>query len=160
MQVFYKKRQTAWVIILLFMPIILFFLYIIYHQEVLGKPFGDNPGPSVLYLGFAIFSLILLSLFSHLTVTGYTNHLRIAFGIGLIRKKFYFKDIKNCSTEKTPWYYGWGIRKIPGGWLYNVSGFWSVQLNMKNGKMYRIGTDEPKKLAEFVRARIDLFGGS
>lgn len=160
MQVFYKKRQTGWLLILLFLPIILFFMYIIYYQEVLGKPFGSNPGPSIMYFGFVILFLVLLSLFSHLTVIGYTSCLEIRFGIGVIRKKFYFKDIRNCSVEKTPWYYGWGIRKTPDGWLYNVSGSWSVQLNMKNGKMYRIGTDEPKKLAEYVKTRIDLFGGS
>ncbi len=160
MQVFYKKRQTGWLFILLFVLIILFFMYIVYYQEVLGKPFGSNPGPSIMYFGFAVLFLIILSLFSHLTVIGTNNYLEMRFGIGLIRKKFHFKDIRDCSTEKTPWYYGWGIRKIPGGWLYNVSGFWSVQLNMKNGKMYRIGTDEPKKLAEFVKTRIDLFGGS
>jgi hypothetical protein len=160
MQAFYRKRQVGWLLILLFVPIILFFLYIIYHQEVLGKPFGNNPAPSILYFGFIIFFLIILSLFSHLTVTGYTNHLEMRFGTGLIRKKFYYKDIKGCSIEKNPWYYGWGIRKIPKGWLYNVSGSWSVQLNMKDGKIYRIGTAEPKKLAEFVETRIDLFGGS
>ena len=159
MQVFYKKRQIGWLFVLLFVLIILFFMYIIYYQEVLGKPFGSNPGPSIMYFGFAVLFLILLSLFSHLTVIGTTHYLEMRFGIGLIRKKFYFKDIRDCSAEKTPWYYGWGIRKIPGGWLYNISGSWSVQLNMKNGKMYRIGTDEPKKLAEFVKTRIDLFGG-
>jgi hypothetical protein len=164
MPVLYKKRQTGWLIILSFLPIILFMMYIIYRQEVLDKPFGDNPGPSVMYFGFIIFFLILLSLFSHLTVIGsvmgYNNYLEIKFGIGLFRKKFYFKDIRDCSMEKNPWYYGWGIRKIPGGWLYHVSGSWSVQLNMKDGRMYRIGTGEPKKLAEFIKSRIDLFAGS
>jgi hypothetical protein len=160
MQIFYKKRQSGWLIILFFIPVILFLSYIIYYQEVLGKPFGKNPGPSIMYLGIILFLLIILSLFSHLTVTGYMNHLEIRFGIGLIRKKFYFKDIRDFSIEKNHWYYGWGIRKIPGGWLFNVSGSQSVQLNMKDGKMYRIGTDEPKKLAEFIKSRIALFGGS
>jgi hypothetical protein len=160
MQAFYTKRQTGWVIILFFIPVILFLSYIIYYQEVLDKPFGENPGPSIMYFGFIIFFLIILSLFSHLTVIGYMNYLEIKFGIGLIRKKFNYQDIRDSSIEKNPWYYGWGIRKIPGGWLYNVSGSESVQLNMKNGKMYRIGTDEPKRLAEFIKSRIDFFSGS
>lgn len=159
MQAFYKRRQIGWLMILLFAPIILFFVYIIYRQEVLGKPFGNNPGPSVLYLGFVIFFLILLSLFSHLTVTGYANYLEIKFGIGVIRKKFDFKDIGDCTIQKNPWYYGWGIRRIPDGWLYNVSGSWSVRVTMKDGKMYRIGTAEPKRLERFIKSRIDLFGG-
>lgn len=160
MQVFYKKTQTGWLVILSFIPVILFLSYIIYYQSVRGKPFGEHPGPTIMYFGFIIFFLFLLSLFSNLTVTGYMNHLEIKFGIGLIRKKFNYKDIRDFSIEKNPWYYGWGIRKIPGGWLYNVSGSQSIQLNMKNGKMYRIGTDEPKKLAEFIKSRIALFDGS
>ncbi len=46
------------------------------------------------------------------------------------------------------WYYGWGIRGWlwPKMWIYNVSGFDAVEIKLKNGKMYRIGTDEPKKL--------------
>jgi len=157
MQVFYKKTQSGWLIILFFIPLILFLSYIIYYQKVLGKPFGEHPGPTLMYFGFIIFFLILLSLFSNLTVTGYMDYLEIKFGIGLIRKKFYHKDIRDFSIEKNPWYYGWGIRKIPGGWLFNVSGVWSVQLIMKNGKMYRIGTDEPKRLEEFIKSRIALF---
>lgn len=160
MQAFYKKTQSGWLIILFFIPVILFLSYIIYYQEVLGKPFGNNPGPSIMYFGIIIFLLILLSLFSHLTVTGYMNYLEMKFGIGVIRKKFYYKDIKDFSIEKNPWYYGWGIRRIPGGWLFNVSGCQSVQLNMKNGKMYRIGTDEPKRLEEFIKTRIALFAGN
>jgi hypothetical protein len=159
MQVFYKKTQSGWLIILFFIPVILFLSYIIYYQKVLGKPFGENPGPTIMYFGFIIFFLIMLSLFSDLTVTGYMDYLEIKFGIGLIRKKFNYKDIRDFSIEKSPWYYGWGIRKIPGGWLFNVSGVWSIQLIMKNGKMYRIGTDEPKRLAEFIKSRIDLFAG-
>jgi len=53
----------------------------------------------------------------------------------------------SAKTTKNHWYYEWGIR----GWLwpkmriYNVSGFDAVEIKVKNGKTYRIGTDEPKK---------------
>jgi hypothetical protein len=55
---------------------------------------------------------------------------------------------------KNQWWWGWGIRLIPGGWLYNVSGLDAVELKMKNGRVYRIGTDEPRKLAEFIQAKL------
>ncbi len=159
MQSLYKKTQTGWLIILIFIPILLFFAGILYYQEVLGKSFGDRPAPSWVYLGFLLFFLILLGLFATLTVTGYPNYLEIKFGLGVIRKRFYYRDIRSCSVKKNPAYYGWGLRKIPGGWLYNVSGSWSVQLDMKNGRMYRIGTAEPQKLEQFVKNRLSLFGG-
>jgi hypothetical protein len=52
---------------------------------------------------------------------------------------------------KNPWYYGWGIHLIPGGWLYNVSGWEAVELQMKNGNKYRIGTDDPQGLMDAIR---------
>ena len=158
MQASYKKTQIGWLMIVIFTPIILFFLALLYYQEVLGIPFLGEPAPSWLYPVLLLFFLILLGLFSLLTVTGYTDHLEMKFGIGLIRKRFYYKDIQSCSAQKTPLYYGWGVRSIPGGWLYNVSGTWSVQLDMKNGKMYRVGSPEPQKLEQFIKSRLSLFG--
>jgi len=160
MQRYYKKTQRGWIINLVFIPILLFFAAILYYQEVLGKPLGDRPAPSLFYVGFLILFLILLGLFSTLTVTGFSDYVEMKFGIGLIRKKFHYKHIQSCSVQKNPFLYGWGIRKIPGGWLYNVSGSMSVQLDMKDGKMYRIGTDEPQKLEEFIKTRLSLFGGA
>ncbi len=158
MQASYKKTQTGWIIILSFIPVFLFLAWIIYYQEVLGRSFGDHPAPSFLYLGLIGLLLLLLVLFSNLTVTGFPTYLEIKYGIGLFRKKFQYQDIQSCSIKKNNWFYGWGVRKIPGGWLYNVSGSMSVQLDMKSGRMYRIGTDEPEKLIEFIKSRISLFG--
>jgi hypothetical protein len=158
MQATYKKTQTGWIIIISCIPALLFLSWIIYYQDVLGKPFGDRPAPSSVYLGIILLLLVLLALFSNLTVTGFPTYIEMKFGIGLIRKKFEYKDIRICSVQKNPWLYGWGIRKIPGGWLYNISGWMSVQLDMKNGKMYRIGTSEPEKLIEFIKSRMSLFG--
>jgi len=54
---------------------------------------------------------------------------------------------------RNQWWWGWGIRLIPGGWLYNVSGLDAVELKMKNGRIFRIGTDEAQRLAEFIQAK-------
>ncbi len=146
-------------IIFSFIPVFLFLAWKIYRQNVPGKPLGHNPASSSVYLGLIVFFLLLLALFSNLTVTGFSTHLEIKYGIGLFRKKFEYKNIRSCSIQKNHWFYGWGVRRIPGGWLYNVAGLNSIQLDMKNGKMYRIGTDEPEKLIEFLRSRISLFAG-
>lgn len=39
---------------------------------------------------------------------------------------------------------------IPGGWIFNVSGWESVELQMKNGRKYRIGTDDAQALLDAV----------
>lgn len=102
---------------------------------------------------FFVLSLSLV-LFYSLTVEINETKLIIKFGFGVINKKFILKDIESCHTVKNPWYYGWGIRLIPHGWLYNIAGLSAVEIQIKNGKKYRIGTDEPKKLEQAITQAI------
>ncbi len=98
----------------------------------------------------AIVSIILagcLWIFSSLTVTVGGDKLEVRFGPGLIRLSFLLSDIAAHRVVINPWYYGWGIRLTPDGWLYNVSGLHAIELQMVNGQRYRIGTDDPEGLA-------------
>ena len=95
-----------------------------------------------------IIVLTVLGIFACLTVTVNDQIVKIQFGLGIIRKTFPLKEIETYRVVKNPWYYGWGIRFTPRGWLFNVSGFSAIELQMKNGKRYRIGTDDPDNLAK------------
>ena len=99
---------------------------------------------------------VALALFASLTVEIDAEHLRIRFGIGLIRKRFPLDQIDTCRPVKNPWIYGWGIRLTPHGWLYNVSGQEAVELKMKNGKTCRIGTDEPEVLIAALQEALGI----
>lgn len=104
-----------------------------------------------------IVGLVLLFcayLFHSLTVQ--VSHQRIAlrFGHGLIRKSFHTADICDAEIVRNRWYYGWGIKFTPHGWLYSVSGFEAVQIELRNGRKYRIGSDEPKELLAAIRTAI------
>lgn len=101
-----------------------------------------------------VFFSICLALFATLTVDIGNDTVEIRFGIGLIRKKFALKDIDSCQVVKNPWYYGWGIRLTPQGWLYNVSGLSAVEINLRDGKKYRLGTDMPQDLAQAIQVAI------
>ena len=105
--------------------------------------------PEVNWVAAAIVGVLVLVLllFGSLTVEVSGGDLRIRFGIGLIRKRWPLDGIESCRPVRNLWIYGWGIRKIPGGWLYNVSGLDAVELKLKSGKMVRIGTDEPQALS-------------
>jgi len=98
--------------------------------------------------------LFILFSFGSLQVSIDKKYLRLKFGFGLFWKNFLLNEIVSVKTVKNHWYYGWGIRLIPGGWLFNVSGFEAVELVMKNGKVYRIGTDEAEKLRQAVSQSI------
>lgn len=99
---------------------------------------------------------ICLVLFASLTIEIDDEVLTLRFGPGLIRKHFRLADITACRVVKNPWYYGWGVHLTPAGWLYNVSGFWAVELQLRNGRQYRLGTDDPEGLAEAVRGASKL----
>ncbi len=103
---------------------------------------------------FFIVLMLLTVLFYCLTVVADDEGLGVRFGIGVIGTKFRWKDIESCSPVRNKWYYGWGIRRLERGWMYNVSGLDAVEIYMKNGKIYRIGTDEPETLCNFIQERL------
>lgn len=104
--------------------------------------------PVAMWVMLAVSGVLFLTLlmFHALTVEVRHGEVRIRFGIGLVRKTLSVKDIERVEAVRNRWWYGWGIRLTPHGWLFNVSGLDAVQLNMRNGRAYRIGTDEPEKL--------------
>lgn len=106
-----------------------------------------------LCLGVSVI-LICVVIFGSLTVTVNDDTITIQFGPGVIRKKIGLGDVASCRVVRNSWLWGWGIRLIPGGWLYNVSGLDAVELTMKNGRVFRIGTDEPQRLAEFIQGKL------
>ena len=93
----------------------------------------------------------LLVLFSTLTVVVRDQAIDVFFGPGLIRRRIPLRRIREVRAVRTPWYYGWGIRLTPSGWLWNVSGLGGVEIQFDDGHRFRIGSDEPERLAEVLR---------
>jgi hypothetical protein len=99
--------------------------------------------------------LILLAcaiLFDSLTVRITESRLSFHFGPGLIRRSFELKEIEEAEIVRNQWWYGWGIRLTPHGWMYNVSGMDAVQITLRGGKKFRIGTDQPLELHSAIQA--------
>ncbi len=96
-----------------------------------------------------IFSACLI-LLSTLTVEIKADVLEIRFGIGVIREKFPLKNIKSCQPTKNSWFFGRGIRRMKNGCIYNVAGRSVIELQMKDGNIYRIGSDRPEELSEAI----------
>jgi hypothetical protein len=101
-----------------------------------------------------VLGILLVSglLFGALTVKVNSGILRIEFGVGIIRKSWRISEFQSCEVVKNPWWWGWGIRSTPHGWLYNVSGTSAVQITTKNGQEFRIGSDEPEALRQAIVA--------
>ena len=92
-----------------------------------------------------------LVLFWSLTVKVTAREVVLAFGPGIIRKRFPLSEIESVKVVRNRWYYGWGVRLTPHGWLHNVSGLDAVELELRSDKKVRIGTDDPQGLADAIR---------
>lgn len=105
----------------------------------------------------AIVALVLAlvaAAFGSLTVVVDAEAVTASFGVGLFRKRVWLSEVSGYRPVRSPWYYGYGIRLIPGGWLYNVSGPWAIEFDMRSGGRVRIGTDEPDELAAALATRL------
>lgn len=105
-------------------------------------------------LGVVLLLVVMLVLFSTLTSIVDETAVTASFGPGLVKFSFALKDITSVRRVMNGWYYGYGVRSIRNGWLYNVSGLEAVEIALKSGRVYRIGTDEPEDLEKAIRKRM------
>lgn len=94
--------------------------------------------------------LVCLGLFWGLTVEVTERDVLLKFGFGLVRKRFPLAAIRGARTVRNRWYFGWGIRLLPKGWLFNVSGLDAIEIQMADNSVHRIGTDEPSELLKAI----------
>ena len=106
-----------------------------------------NLRPAAIVASFVLIVLVVaMVLFRSLTVEVTEDQLLVSFGPGVIRKRFPVTDIRGVRIVRNPWYHGWGVRLTPHGWLFNVSGFDAVEIDLKDSRKFRIGTDDPRQL--------------
>ena len=137
----YQHTQTGYLMISILIILILLFAYIL---TISGNNF-------FVFMAMVIV-LVIIASFSSLKIAINQKHLQLKFGYGIFSKKFILDEIASVRAVRNNWYHGWGIRVWfwPKMWIYNVSGFEAVQLTMKNGGVFRIGTDESQKLAQIL----------
>lgn len=106
--------------------------------------------------GFVILTLLVcLLIFYKLAITVDDTHLSFKMGVGMIKREYLLSDIERCTPVRNSAIWGVGIRMIPSGWLYNVSGSDAIEISFKNSRRkVRIGTDRPEEIAREVSSRI------
>jgi hypothetical protein len=102
-------------------------------------------------LGDSLMVLVLLVFHSlHIEVTD--RAVSASFGIGWVKKSIPMEQVVGCRRVKSRWWYGWGIRWIPNGWMYNVSGLDAVELQLASGRVFWLGTDDSDGLYKAVES--------
>lgn len=139
----YNHTQRSKILIFIIIFVLLFMIFLMYR-------FGFN------WIGAIVFVLMVIALylFNSLTVTVDNEKICASFGPGLIKRTIPFRVVKSAEKVKNKWYYGFGIRLVPGGQMYNVAGMDAIELKLTNGRVFRIGTDEPNKLLQIVQDQL------
>jgi len=84
----------------------------------------------------------ITALFSKLTVRIEDTLLTASFGRGWPQRVIDLSDVATAAAVRNTWIQGWGIRKISGGWMYNVWGLDAIEFTTKSGTLVRIGTND------------------
>ena len=107
------------------------------------------PMTAILISNCAAASIYLL--FFGMTTEVEGDRIKIRFGIGVISKTIELANIAAAVAVKSPWYYGWGIRIIPNGILYNIAGSCAVEIRFTTSSgVIRIGTTRPEELRNAI----------
>jgi hypothetical protein len=122
-----------------------------------AEPPSVDSGPNLAVTAIMALILFILASFAALTTSIDENSLRVKFGYGIFSKKFPLDQIVSAQSVRNHWYYGWGVKVWfwPYMWIYNVYGLDAVEIIMRNGKIYRIGTDVPGELETVIKQAIN-----
>ncbi len=115
----------------------------------------EAPHTPVTLLVVAAILAVCALLFSSLTIELSDSSLSWWFGPGFLRKQVATAEITSAVVTKTRLIHGWGVHLARNGWLYNVSGFGAVQVILKSGKIFLLGSDEPEQLCAALKRAID-----
>jgi len=150
----YRHTQIGYLMLTITLLMLVFFTWL--QITARAEPPSYNSGTNFAVTAIMALILFILASFSTLTVRIDGQFLKICFGWGIFRKKFQLSEIVAVKKVKNHWYYGWGVRFWfwPRMWIYNISGFDAIEITMKSGKVYRIGTNEPDKLESALRQKL------
>lgn len=128
----------------------------IYKQLILGEKLGDNPMSDISLLIFSIimFSLVGLFLIMKLKTSIDKNGINMHF-FPFIKKSVDWQQIKNVKVVNYGFVGGWGIRLwTKYGTVYNVKGDKGLEIVLKSGKKFLIGTQKETELSTIIEKMI------
>ncbi|MDO8481120.1 MAG: hypothetical protein Q7S65_04880 [Nanoarchaeota archaeon] len=136
----YKHTQFGWLIAIA-LGVALFAL--LPSIEIIPLQFGVSLSALMLFICVSFCALRV----------EVSDALKVRFGVGLIRRTIAFTELESAAIVRNSWWMGWGIHYYGSGWLWNVWGLDAIELKLKNGKRFRIGTDAPEKLAAALQSK-------
>lgn len=97
----------------------------------------------------------MLLMLSQMQVMVDRQKVQVKFSTGWPSRTIPLRHIAAVRPVKNRWLAGWGVRYIGRGWMFNIDGLDAVELSLKNGRRFRIGTDDPQGLTEAIQSLMD-----
>jgi hypothetical protein len=145
----YSSFQFGWLVVIVFL-IVIIWITLAYRFQ-----WGNNPIPEPAYFVFLVLFFGTLLFFYGITVIVDEKQIIIKLGIGLYKRKIDLSSIQSVESITYPSYYGYGIRLINNGILYNVSGKHAIRLKFKNTRrVILIGTNDWDNLKAVIEEKI------
>ena len=149
----YRHVQWGW-------TWLLYLIFSVVMVAVVVAGMGESGGDeavwvTVVTVGFLVALFLVVLLFSRLEVTVDSENVMAAFGFGWPKKVVALEDVVAVREVRNTWWQGWGIRRISNGWTYNVWGLDAVELELSDGRAFRLGSDDN---AQFLAAVTLLVG--
>lgn len=142
----YNKVQYSKLLIVLFLPIIVFVICSYYYQ------IGSKPLPLMSTILIIAVLLIGLLFFYKLTIIIDTKNITARFGIGLLKKTIPINEINLNTIEKVSFsaLVGIGLRLTSKGWLWNVKVGNAIYFKTKKNKIFLVGTDDFETIVKHI----------
>lgn len=98
---------------------------------------------------------VIVLVFGCLRIEVTDTELRWDFGwLGWPRWRVPLEQVVGVDADRQSWLEGWGIRITLRGMLYSIGGLDTVRITQRNGKSFRLGTNDlPGLIAALTPAR-------
>lgn len=114
----------------------------------------DDLGSQIWFFQAVMLLLAAIGLVgARLTVVVDARTVTASFGWGWPRRAIDRAEIESAVQVRNSWWHGWGIRKVSRGWMYNNAGRNAIELSLRSGRVFRIGTDQPVELLAAITGR-------
>lgn len=137
----YQRTQSGWAIRLAFLSLAVGLL-----AAAAAPPLATMRLAPLALAGGALAAALLGWMWGSLTVRIDAQQLQLRFGLGWPRKSVALADVQHVEVTRTRFWEGWGVHRTRRGWLYNVSGYGAVALQLRDGRKLMIGSAEPARL--------------
>jgi len=136
-------RHVQWGFITI--PVVLLFAVIL--VPILGDAEEIGGVFVAMTIVFMVAIVCTVAWFSRLEVIVEDGRLAASFGSGKPHRTVDLVDVRDVRVVRNRWWFGWGVRKVPNGWMYNVWGLDAVEVERFDGSVFRVGTDDTDGLS-------------